>query len=163
MFPSRNYTTPRHSWLIFCTLQTTLYSTFQEDPRSSTTGSIITSQGRRSKSKTHGTSSNFNKPPTSCELYTELYNMQHKPSHVENKLQTCRAIRREKESDTEWPERRNVRRGKCNEKVYKLQLPPTQESISFLVRKRESSTKSTSWGGGKRGQVLNSLKYKIWW
>jgi DNA topoisomerase IB len=37
-------------------------------------------------SKTHGTSSNFNKPPAYGELYTEVYNMQQQSSHLRNKL-----------------------------------------------------------------------------
>jgi hypothetical protein len=65
--------------------------------------------------------------------------MQQQSSHVQNKLPTCRAIRREKGSDREWPERRKMSEEESEtQKVYKPQLPPRQEAISFLLRKGES-------------------------
>jgi hypothetical protein len=52
---------------------------------------------------------------------------------------TGRAIRREKGSDREWPERGKISEEKSEtKKVYNLQLQPRQEAVSFLLPKGES-------------------------
>jgi len=48
-------------------------------------------------------------------------------------------MQRERGMDREGPERRKMSEEESEtKKVYKLQLPPRQEAISFLLRKGES-------------------------
>jgi hypothetical protein len=139
--PSRNDTTPRHTRLIFCTLHTTLDSTVQWSYMKLDHWFYYNLPGETlvRNSKTHGTSSNFNKPPTYVNC-TRSFNICNSNLHMsKTSCRTCRAIRREKGGDREWPERRKMSEEESEtKKLYKLHLPPRQEVISFLLRKGES-------------------------
>jgi hypothetical protein len=81
-------------------------------------------------SKTDGTSSYSNKPSTSVICTQSCITC----NNILHKTKTsCKHVGKSgaKKGDTEWPEQRNVRREKGNQKVYKIQLPQRQEATHF--------------------------------
>jgi hypothetical protein len=139
--PSRNDITRRHTALIFCTLHTTLDSTVQWSYMKLDHWFYYNLPGETlvGNSKTHGTSSNFNKPPTYVNC-TRSFIICNSNLHMsKTSCTTCWAIRREKGSDREWPERRKMSEEESEtNKVYKLRLPPRKAAIPFLLCKVES-------------------------
>jgi len=114
---------------------------FSEATWSSTTGSIITSQGTHwsKTARRTGPLQTSTNPPTYVNC-TRRFIICNSNLHMsKTSCTTWRAIQREKGSDREWPERRKMSEEESEtKKVYNLQLPPRQEAISFLLRKGES-------------------------
>ncbi len=129
----------------------------------STLSDILPGETLVENSKTHRTSSNFNKPPTYVNC-TQSFIICNSNLHMsKTSCTTCRAIRREKGSDREWPERRKMSEEESEIKkstIYSYHRDKKQ-FLSCCAREKAASN-STSWGGGKRCQVLKSLKCKIW-
>jgi hypothetical protein len=150
---SRNYdTTTRHTWLIFCTLHPTLDSTVQWSCMkldhwfyNNLPGEILVQN-----SKTHGTSSNFNKPPTyvNCRRRFTICNSNRHIS--ETSSTSCRTIQREKEIDRQWPERKKLSEERRETKSSTSCRYASAETKQLLY------LKVTSWGGGKRCQLLET-------
>jgi hypothetical protein len=142
--PCRNYdTTPRHTWLILCTLQTTLDSTVQWSCMNLDHWFYCNLPGETlvENSKTHGTSSNFNKVPTYVNC-TRRFTICNSNRHIsETSSTSCRAIQREKGIDRQWPERRKMSEEK--EKAKSLQvagtLVPRQKAIGCCAREKGAS------------------------
>jgi hypothetical protein len=139
--PSRNDTTRRHTWLIFCTLHTTLDSTVQWSCMKLDRWFYYNLRGETlvQNSKTHGTSSNFNKPATYVKC-TRMFTRCNSNLHISETISTSsRAIPREKEIDRKWRERRKMSEEKRETKnSTSCRYASTQTESNWLLRKGES-------------------------
>jgi len=161
---SRNDTTPRHTWLIFCTLHTTLDSTVQWSCTKLDPWFYYNLPGETlvQNSKTHRPSSSFNKPATNVNC-TRKYTRRNSNRHIsETSSTSSRAIQRGKGIERQWPERRKMSERKEKPKVKKLQVTrvPRQKAIGCCARER-LHVKLTSWGGGKRSQFFETTHFSF--
>jgi len=137
-FPETTQHRDTHDWSsVLSTRHWTVQ--FSEAAWSSTTGSIITSQGKYWSKTTRQTSSNFNKPPTYVHC-TRRFTICNSNRHIsETSSISCRAIQREKGIHRQRPERRKMSEEKREtKKSTSCRYASTQTESNWLLRKGES-------------------------
>ncbi len=163
--PSRNDTIPRHTWLIFCPLHTTLDSTVQWSCTKLDHWFFynLTGETLVENIKTHGTPSNFNKPRTYVN-YTRRFRICNSNRHISEKSSTsCRAIQREKGIDRAWPERGKMSEEKREPKKStscRYTLVPVWKAIAYCARDKAVS-KSELLGRWKTQSALRDATFLL--
>jgi hypothetical protein len=155
--PLPETTQHRDTWLMFYTLHTTLDSTVQWSCMKLGHWFYYKLPGETlvQNSKAHGTSSNFNKPPTYVTC-TRRFPIRNSNRHIsETSCTSRRAIQREKGIDWQWPERRKMSEEKRKSLQVAGTVVPRQKAIGCCARER-LHLKVTSWGGGKRSQIVET-------
>jgi len=152
--PSRNDTTPiQTTWS--SGLSTSHWTVqFSEAAWSSTTGSIITSQGNTGPEQQDTRDlCKLQQTPNLCEVYTDVYNMQQQSSHLRKKLHIVQGNpAREKNRQTVAGAKKNVGIENRNQKVYKPQVLGYRDKKTFPCYARENAASKSHLLGRRKTQ-----------
>jgi len=113
-------------------------------------------------SKTHGTSSNINKPLTYVNC-TRRFTICNSNRHIsETSYKSCRTIPRETGIDRRWPERKKMSEEERETKIStSCRYASTQTESNWLLRKGEAASKSYLLGRWKTQSALRDATFLL--